>query len=126
MLTDNAAIFTATPRRGGRTALQVSLGELGINYINSRPYHPQTCGKIERFHQTLKNASPPYHRLDRSPNYKLNSTISPPTTTPSDPTGRCTAAPPSRPSTPAPKPFLPTIRSPRTNGYGTTKSMPPA
>jgi transposase InsO family protein len=54
VLTDNGAIFTATPRRGGRTALQVSLGELGINYINSRPYHPQTCGKIERFHQTLK------------------------------------------------------------------------
>lgn len=25
-----------------------------INTINSRPYHPQTCGKIERFHQTLK------------------------------------------------------------------------
>jgi transposase InsO family protein len=54
VLTDNGAIFTATPRRGGRTALQVTLGELGINYINSRPYHPQTCGKIERFHQTLK------------------------------------------------------------------------
>lgn len=62
VLTDNGAIFTATPRRGGRSALQVSLGELGINYINSRPYHPQTCGKIERFHQTLKkrlNALPP-------------------------------------------------------------------
>jgi transposase InsO family protein len=54
VLTDNGAIVTATPRRGGRTALQVSLGELGINYINSRPYHPQTCGKVERFHQTLK------------------------------------------------------------------------
>lgn len=54
VLTDNGAIFTATPRRGGRTALQILLGELGINYINSRPYHPQTCGKIERFHQTLK------------------------------------------------------------------------
>ena len=54
VLTDNGAIFTATPRRGGRSALQISLGELGINYINSRPYHPQTCGKIERFHQTLK------------------------------------------------------------------------
>jgi transposase len=40
VLTDNGAIFTATPRRGGRTALQVVLGELGINYINSRPYHP--------------------------------------------------------------------------------------
>jgi transposase InsO family protein len=54
ILTDNGAIFTATPRRGGRTALQILLGELGINYINSRPYHPQTCGKVERFHQTLK------------------------------------------------------------------------
>lgn len=54
LLTDNGAVFTATPRRGGRTALQILLGELGINYINSRPYHPQTCGKIERFHQTLK------------------------------------------------------------------------
>ena len=48
VLTDNGAIFTATPRRGGRSALQVTLGELGINYINSRPYHPQTCGKVER------------------------------------------------------------------------------
>jgi transposase InsO family protein len=54
VLTDNGAIFTATPRRGGRSALQVVLAELGINYINSRPYHPQTCGKVERFHQTLK------------------------------------------------------------------------
>jgi transposase InsO family protein len=54
ILTDNGAIFTATPRHGGRTALQILLGELGINYINSRPYHPQTCGKVERFHQTLK------------------------------------------------------------------------
>jgi len=54
VLTDNGAIFTATPRRGGRTALQITLGELGTNYINSRPYHPQTCGKVERFHQTLK------------------------------------------------------------------------
>ena len=62
VLTDNGAIFTATPRRGGRTALQVILGELGIRYISSRPYHPQTCGKIERFHQTLKKhlrAQPP-------------------------------------------------------------------
>lgn len=38
VLTDNGAVFTATPRRGGRTALQILLGELGINYINSRPY----------------------------------------------------------------------------------------
>ncbi len=54
VLTDNGAIFTATPRRDGRTALQVILGELGIKYLTSRPYHRQTCGKVERFHHTLK------------------------------------------------------------------------
>jgi len=54
VLTDNGAIFTGQPRRGGRTALEITLGELGIRYLNSRPYHPQTCGKIERFHQTQK------------------------------------------------------------------------
>ena len=54
VLTDNGAIFTGAPRRGGRTALEITLGELGIRYLNSRPYHPQTCGKVERFHQTQK------------------------------------------------------------------------
>lgn len=54
VLTDNGAIFTAAPRRGGRTALEITLGALGITYLTSRPYHPQTCGKVERFHQTQK------------------------------------------------------------------------
>src|SRR5204863_5379283 len=54
VLTDNGAIFTAKQRGDGRTALEILLGELGIKYSHSRPYHPQTCGKVERFHQTLK------------------------------------------------------------------------
>ena len=54
MLTDNGAIFTAKQRGDGRTALEITLGELGVKYRRSRPYHPQTCGKVERFHQTLK------------------------------------------------------------------------
>jgi len=53
MLTDNGAVFTGMPR-GGRSALERELSGLGIRYVRSRTYHPQTCGKVERFHQTLK------------------------------------------------------------------------
>jgi hypothetical protein len=54
VLTDNGAVFTGTPRRGGRVALEVELGRLGVRFDHSRPYHPQTCGKVERFQQTEK------------------------------------------------------------------------
>ncbi|MFI5393106.1 MAG: IS481 family transposase [Myxococcota bacterium] len=53
LLTDNGAVFTAAPR-GGRCALELETARLGIRLVHSRPYHPQTCGKVERFHQTLK------------------------------------------------------------------------
>ncbi len=53
LLTDNAAVFPAVPRRG-RCAIEVETARLGIRYVHSSPYHPQTCGKVERFHQTLK------------------------------------------------------------------------
>jgi transposase InsO family protein len=54
LLSDNGAVFTGTPRRGGRVALEVTCHTRGIRFTHSRPYHPQTCGKVERFHQTLK------------------------------------------------------------------------
>src|SRR5919106_1627564 len=38
----------------GTEVMQTELLALGIDYRHSRPYHPQTCGKVERFHQTLK------------------------------------------------------------------------
>jgi hypothetical protein len=53
LLCDNGAVFTATPR-GGKVLLQVEMERLGVAAKNSRPYHPQTCGKVERLHQTLK------------------------------------------------------------------------
>ncbi len=33
---------------------QDRLARLGVHQIRSRPYHPQTCGKVERFHQTQR------------------------------------------------------------------------
>jgi hypothetical protein len=54
LLTDNGAVFTAAPRGGGRCAIELEADRLGIRLHHSSPYHPQTCGKVERFHQTLK------------------------------------------------------------------------
>jgi transposase InsO family protein len=53
LLSDNGAVFTGTARHG-KVQLQTELEQLGVAAKNSRPYHPQTCGKIERLHQTLK------------------------------------------------------------------------
>jgi transposase InsO family protein len=53
LLSDNAAVFTARSR-GGKVLLELELERLGIVFKHSTPYHPQTCGKVERFHQTLK------------------------------------------------------------------------
>jgi transposase InsO family protein len=52
-LSDNAAVFSGESRRG-KVIIEAELESLGIRCIHSTPYHPQTCGKVERFHQTLK------------------------------------------------------------------------
>lgn len=53
LLSDNAAVFTGRTRRG-KVLLELELERLGIVFKHSTPYHPQTCGKVERFHQTVK------------------------------------------------------------------------
>jgi transposase InsO family protein len=52
-LTDNGSTYTAR-LRGGEADFERNLRALGVQTINSTPHHPQTCGKIERFWQTLK------------------------------------------------------------------------
>ncbi len=52
-LSDNAAVFSGESRRG-KVIIEAELENLGIRCSHSTPYHPQTCGKVERFHQTLK------------------------------------------------------------------------
>lgn len=58
-LSDNAPAF--------RHVLAEALAEIGVASTHSRPYHPQTNGKVERFHQTLKhwlNAQPRAATID--------------------------------------------------------------
>jgi transposase InsO family protein len=52
-LTDNGAIFRAA-KGGGAGDMEAELLSLGIASKHGRPYHPQTQGKVERFHQTMK------------------------------------------------------------------------
>jgi putative transposase len=53
VLCDNGTAFSGGRARGqGKFARAVA--GLGSRLIHSSPYHPQTCGKVERHHQTLK------------------------------------------------------------------------
>jgi transposase InsO family protein len=52
-LTDNGAVYTSR-FTGGRNGFEYVLAYLGVRQKNGAPGHPQTQGKVERFHQTLK------------------------------------------------------------------------
>jgi hypothetical protein len=61
LLSDNGSCFTGR-LIGGEVEFERRLGALGIKMIHSRPYHPQTCGKLERFHRTMKEWLDDYPR----------------------------------------------------------------
>jgi transposase InsO family protein len=52
-LADNGMVYTGR-LHAFEAAFEANLRALGTHTINSTPSHPQTCGKIERFWQTLK------------------------------------------------------------------------
>lgn len=54
VMSDNGICFTGRFTSGGENRFEAGLRVLGISHILSAPAHPQTCGKLERFHQTLK------------------------------------------------------------------------
>jgi transposase InsO family protein len=68
VLSDNGSAFTggfARPDIVGSFAR--TLLRRGVRPITSSPYHPQTCGKVERHHQTFKKwlaTQPPPETLD--------------------------------------------------------------
>ena len=55
-LTDNGMVFTVrfAGGKGGITSFEAEQRRLHITQKNSRPGHPRTCGKVERFQQTMK------------------------------------------------------------------------
>jgi transposase InsO family protein len=57
-LTDNGLVYTVRlpghGRRGGRNGFEQQLRTWHVEQKNSRPNHPTTCGKVERFQQTMK------------------------------------------------------------------------
>ena len=58
-LTDNGMVFTTRLSQGKkgagtRNGFETELRRLGIRQKNSTPGHPTTCGKVERFQQTMK------------------------------------------------------------------------
>jgi transposase InsO family protein len=55
-LTDNGTVYTTrfAGGRGGRNHLEHELRRHNVVQKNSRPNHPTTCGKVERFQQTMK------------------------------------------------------------------------
>jgi transposase InsO family protein len=56
VLSDNGLVFTTRFAGGkGRSGFETELARHGIQQRNSRPAHPTTCGKVERFQQTMKN-----------------------------------------------------------------------
>jgi hypothetical protein len=62
ILADNGSPWGAAGARPGHTRLGVWLMDLGVALSHGRPWHPQTQGKDERFHRTLKGEV-----LDRRP-----------------------------------------------------------
>jgi len=109
VLSDNGMVFTTrfAGGRAGRDSLNgfsALLRDLNVVQKHSKPNHPTTCGKIERFQQTLKKwlTAQPRNRA-ASPNCRPSAKPSSPTTTTVGHTARSTGAPQPPPTRPDPK-----------------------
>ena len=70
ILSDNGSCFVGVRRKEPKrswqpTAFESELLDRGIELINSRPYHPQTNGKLKRFHRSIEEEIFHYESLSR-------------------------------------------------------------
>ena len=70
-LTDNGNVYTSRFVKG-KNGFEYLLSELDIVQKNGSPGHPETQGKIERFHQTLKSGSQSKRQRTISKNYSAS------------------------------------------------------
>jgi transposase InsO family protein len=54
VLSDNGSAFTSRLTGGGSSRFTRAVTSTGARLIHASPYHPQTCGKVERHHRTFK------------------------------------------------------------------------
>lgn len=54
VLSDNGTAFTSRLTKGGTSRFTRAVQTAGARLIHASPYHPQTCGKVERHHRTFK------------------------------------------------------------------------
>lgn len=123
-LTDNGRAFTTSTHGPGyaRNGFEQILADMGIAKKNGKPCHPQTQGKVERFHQTLKRALrvlPPAESLEEI-NQSLADIID------YYNTGRWDGPHLSSPIDPAPKPHPHWRPGSVTTGRAPTRSARPA
>ena len=123
LLSDNAAVFSGASRRG-KVLIESQLERLGIRCIHSTPYHPQTCGKVERFHQTLKKYLAKQVPPASLGHLQLQLDTYRPTTTSTGRTGRSVDARRWSRSPRGSKPDRPRCRRPCTSGSERTASTP--
>ena len=131
-LTDNGMVFTTRLVRrhaAAATASRPNCAASASPRRTRRPNHPTTCGKVERFQQTMKTwlrAQPDQPATIAELQALLDALrrhLQPPT----DPTARSPAGPrPPSPTPPAPKPPPATAATTPTTGSATTASTPAA
>ena len=132
ILTDNGMVYTTrfAGGKGGRSAFETLLADLAVTQKNARPNHPTTCGKVERFQQTLKNwlhaRTDPAHAPSKP--CRHNSTPSTTTYNHHRPhRSLAHAPPPPRSTPPTPKPPRPaTANTTPTTASAPTPSTTPA